>query len=417
MKVLPHPLHTFTDVPAGERTKHLHLGHTTTWHAGDMDVNADSLNTLRKRTSMKWRAFPDDVLPLFVAESDFPLAPAIAQELTESINNSDTGYAPPTSDLPDAFASFAKARWGWTVDPEQVWTTTDVGVAVVESLRRVTEPGDGVIITPPVYFPFFDLVEESGAHVVEVPLSGGVEEGWSLDLDGIEAAFKEGATAFLLCNPHNPVGLAHSAEELSAVADLAAKYGATVISDEIHGPITFADATFTPFLAVSDNARKVGICVTAASKAWNLAGLKCAMMITAGGPNQEIVGSMPLEVYWRTGILGLKASTTAYRDSTEWFDAILTTIDSNRRLLHTLLAEHLPAVKYRMPQATYLAWLDFRDLGWGDDPAAHILEHAKVALSNGPPFGNQGHGFARLNMACSPEMLTDAVMRIAALTR
>lgn len=366
---------------------------------------------------MKWRAFPDDVLPLFVAESDFPLAPPIADVLHAAIDNSDTGYAPPTSELPEAFAGFAQARWGWSVDPEQVWTTTDVGVAVVECLRRVTKPGDGVIITPPVYFPFFDLVEESGATVVEVPLAGGLDEGWSLDLAGIEAAFKAGARAFLLCNPHNPVGLAHSAADLSAVADLAAKYGATVVSDEIHGPLTFADATFTPFLNVSDTAREVGICVTAASKAWNLAGLKCAVLVTAGGPNQAIVGTMPLEVYWRTSLLGLKASIAAYRDSVDWFDGILSSLDANRKLLATLLAEHLPDVKYRMPQSTYLAWLDFREFGWGDDPAAHILEHAKVALSNGPPFGKQGIGFARLNMACSPEMLAEAVTRIAAIPR
>lgn len=381
-----------------------------------MDVTADSLNNLRTRSSMKWRAFPEDVLPLFVAESDFPLAPAIARVLHTAIDNSDTGYAPATSELPQVFADFALTRWGWTVDPEQVWTTTDVGVAVVETLRRVTKPGDGIIITTPVYFPFFDLVEEAGGRVVEVPLSGGIGDGWSLDLDGIEAAFKAGARAFLLCNPHNPVGLAHSADTLRAVADLAAKYGATVVSDEIHGPLTYADATFSPFLSVSDAARMVGICVTAASKAWNLAGLKCAVMVTAGGPNQAIVGGLPLEVYWRTSLFGLKASVAGYRDSVDWLDGILPSLDANRHLLASLLSEHLPAVKYRMPQSTYLAWLDFRELGWGDDPAAHILEHAKVALSNGPPFGTQGTGFARLNMACSPEVMTDAVTRMAALT-
>lgn len=380
-----------------------------------MDVQADPLEKLRQRTSMKWRAFPDDVLPLFVAETDYPLAPPIAEALAAAIRNSDTGYAPPTSDLPEAFATFAASRWGWTVDPAQVWTTTDVGVAIVETLRRVTKPGEGVIINPPVYFPFFDLVAESGARVVEVPLAGGIDEGWSLDLDGIERAFRDGARAYLLCNPHNPVGRAHSVDELRAVADLAAKYGATVVSDEIHGPLTYPDAVFTPFLSVSDAARHVGVCVTAASKAWNLAGLKCAVMVTAGGPNQPIVGTMPDEVYWRTSILGLKASTVGYREGSAWLDGILTSLDANRRLLSSLLAERLPAVKYRMPEATYLAWLDFRALGWGDDPAAHALEHAKVALSNGPPFGTQGRGFARLNLACSPETLTEAVARLAGL--
>lgn len=251
-----------------------------------MDVQADPIEKLRQRTSMKWRTFPDDVLPLFVAETDYPLAPPIAETLAAAIRNSDTGYAPPTSDLPEAFATFAASRWDWTVDPAQVWTTTDVGVAIVETLRRVTKSGDGVIINPPVYFPFFDLVTESGACVVEVPLAGsidgGTDDGWSLDLDGIERAFRGGARAHLLCNPHNPVGRAHSADELRALAELAAKYGATVVSDEIHGPLTYADATFSPFLSVSDAAREVGVCVTAASKAWNLAGLKCAVMVTGG---------------------------------------------------------------------------------------------------------------------------------------
>ncbi len=383
---------------------------------GGMNVNADPMNLLRQRTSVKWRMFPEDVLPLFVAESDFPLAPPIQEALYTAIRNSDTGYTPPVSDLPDAFAAFAASRWNWDVDPAQVWTTTDVGVAIVETLRRVTKPGEGVIINTPVYFPFFDLVAEAGAKVVEVPLAGGIDAGWSLDLAGIEAAFHAGARAYLLCNPHNPVGRAHSAEDLAAVAELAAKYGATVVSDEIHGPLAYPETPFTPFLSVSDAAREVGVCVTAASKAWNLAGLKCAVMVTAGGRNQAIVGTMPDEVYWRTSLLGLKASVAAYREGGPWLEGIINSLDSSRRLFTTLLADHLPEVKYRMPEATYLAWLDFSALDWGDDPAAHILEHAKVALSNGPPFGTPGRGFARLNLACSPETLTEAVTRIAALS-
>lgn len=380
-----------------------------------MQVNADTLDNLRARTSMKWRAHGPDVLPLWVAESDFPLAEPIARVLREAIDRSDTGYAPPTSDLPEAFAAFAVERWGWQVDPAQVWTTTDVGVAIVETLRRVTRPGEGVIITPPVYFPFFDLVEEAGAELVEVPLAGGLEEGWSLDLDGIERAFAGGAKAFLLCNPHNPVGRQHTAEELAAVADLAVKYGATVVSDEIHAPLSYTDSPFTPFLSVSDAAREVGVCVTAASKAFNLAGLKCAMLVTAKEPYSRIIGSMPMEVYWRTSILGLHASIAAYREGGEWLDGVVATLDANRRLLGDLLSEKLPRVRYRMPEATYLAWLDFRELDWGPDPAAHALEHARVALSSGPPFGALGTGFARLNLACSPEVLTEAVERIAAI--
>lgn len=378
-----------------------------------MTVTADALDTLRTRTSMKWRAFPADVLPLPVAEMDFPLAEPISRVLLDAIRRSDTGYAPPTSDLPAAFAAFAQARWGWTVDPAQVFTTTDVGVAIVETLRRVTSPGDGVIINSPVYFPFYDLVAEAGATVVDVPLTGGLIEGWSLDFDGIEAAFQAGARAYLLCNPHNPVGLVHSAEQLRELASLARKYGAIIVSDEIHGPLVYAGVDYTPFLNASDDAREVGVSVTAASKGWNLAGLKTAIMVTAGGRAAPIVAGMPLEVYWRTSILGLHASITAYRECTDWLDGIVASLDSNRALLGELLADQLPEVGYRMPDATYLAWLDFRELGWGDDPAVHALEHAKVALSNGPPFGPAGIGFARLNLACSPEVLKEAVARLA----
>jgi cystathionine beta-lyase len=378
-----------------------------------MIVNADSLDTLRTRTSVKWAMFPDDVLPLPVAEMDFPLAEPIATVLTDAIRRSDTGYMPPTSDLPVAFAGFAQSRWGWTVDPGQVFTTTDVGVAIVETLRRVTSPGDGVIVNSPVYFPFFDLLPEAEARVMDVPLLGGLESGWSLDLDGIERAFRAGATAYLLCNPHNPVGLVHSAEQLRAVASLAKKYGATVVSDEIHGPLVYPGVDFTPFLSASDAAREVGVCVTAASKGWNLAGLKCALMVTAGGRAAPVIGGMPDEVYWRTSILGVHAGVAAYRDSVGWLDGVIASLDANRRLLRDVLAEHLPEVGYRMPDATFLAWLDFSGLGWGDDPAVRALEVAKVALSNGPPFGPSGVGFARLNLACSPEVLTEAVTRLA----
>lgn len=379
-----------------------------------MIVNADSLEKLRTRTSAKWALFPGDVLPLPVAEMDFPLAEPIASVLMDAIRRSDTGYTPPTSDLPDAFASFAGSRWGWEVDPGQVFTTTDVGVAIVETLRRVTKPGDGVIINSPVYFPFFDLIAESGLQVVDVPLAGGLSDGWSLDLDGIERAFQGGATAYLLCNPHNPVGLVHPAEQLAAVARLARRYGATVVSDEIHGPMVYPGVDFTPFLNASDDAREVGVCVTSASKGWNLAGLKCALMVTAGGRAAPIVGSMPDEVYWRTSILGLHAGIAAYRDGVEWLDGVVASLDRNRVLLQELLTEHLPEVGYRMPDATFLAWLDFARLGWGDDPAVHALEVARVGLSNGPPFGPAGRGFARLNLACSPEVLTEAVTRLAA---
>lgn len=376
-----------------------------------MDVCADPLSALRTRTSVKWTMFDSDVLPLPIAESDFPLPEPITRTLLSAIHRSDTGYASEPTELAIAFAGFAHRRWGWMLDRTQVRATTDVGVAIVEVLRASIAPGDGVIITSPVYFPFFGLIPEAGGTVVDVPLQGNIDVGWRLDLPGIEAALAAGARAVLLCNPHNPVGVVHSADDLQQVALLARSFGAVVISDEIHGPLTYEGTSFTPFLSISEQAREVGVCVTAASKAWNIAGLKCALIVSG----TDIFERMPEKVFERASILGQHASIAAFSECDEWVDASLRTLDRNRRLLHDLLAQHLPDVGYRMPESTYLAWLDLRCLGWGDDPAAVALERGRVALNSGHIFGGDSAGFARLNFACSPEVLTEAVERIAAI--
>lgn len=377
-------------------------------------VAADPIDVLRSRTSEKWSEYPPDVVPMFVAEMDVPLAPVIRETLHAAIDRGDAGYVAGRTRLPEVFAAFAERRWGWDVDPASVFTTADVSMGIVEILRRVISPGDGVVINPPIYPPFPELVAEAGGTVVEVPLVR-QDAGWSLDLDGLEAAFRAGATAYLLCNPHNPIGRPHPREELIAVAALAARYDVTVVSDEIHAPLTQPDATFTPFLSVSDDARRQGFSVLAASKAWNLAGLKCAMMISTSPEHRAVLSGMPVEVSWRTGQFGLLASIAAFEDGEPWLDGLLAMLDDNRRLLAAELAEHLPEVRYVVPEAGYLAWLDFSELGWGDNPSRRILREARIALQAGKPFGTPGAGFARLNFACAPETISAAVRAIASL--
>ncbi|GAA2046901.1 aminotransferase class I/II-fold pyridoxal phosphate-dependent enzyme [Leifsonia soli] len=384
-----------------------------------MTVEAEPLSRLRQRTSEKWRAYPDDVLPLFVAEMDYPLAPPVAAALHAAVDRSDTGYIGPDDRTQRAFADFARDRWGWEVDPAQTRTTTDVSVVIVEALRMLIEPGDRVVITTPVYPPFFELIPEAGGVVEEVPLlEGGTDgRGWALDLAGLERAFAGGAKAFLLCNPHNPLGLIHPRAELEAVAALAAHHGVFVLSDEVHAPLTHSDATFTPFLSVSDDARRIGVAAHSASKAWNLAGLKCALFVTASPEQAERIHALPIEVEVRTSHFGRIATEAAYRDGRPWLDDVLRAIETNRELLSVLLTDRLPRARYREPLAGYLAWIDLRELGWGDDPAARILEEARVAVNPGIDFGAPGAGFIRLNLACSPEVLTEAIDRIAELDR
>jgi cysteine-S-conjugate beta-lyase len=375
---------------------------------------ADPMDILRSRTSAKWRMFDPDVLPLPVAEMDYPLAEPIAEALHAAIRRSDTGYTSGSRPVAEAFSAFAAERLGWQPDPERVTCTADVSMGIVEVLRRVVAPGDGVVIAPPIYPPFFDLVTEAGATVVEVPLAGGIAEGWSLDLSGIESAFSSGARAMVLCNPHNPVGLTPTLDQLAALAEIAARHDATIVSDEVHGPLSQPDSPYVPFLTVSDAAREHGITVTAASKAFNTAGLKAAMILTASERGDAVRAAMPYEVEWRMSQFGSIASVAAFRRGGHWLDGVIASIDDNRRLLADLLEDELPGVRYRMPQAGYLAWLDLSVLGWGEDPAAVALERARVALANGPAFGaDAGRGHARLNLACSPEVLSEAISRIA----
>lgn len=378
-------------------------------------VRALPLKKLRERSSEKWREYPADVLPMFVAETDFPLAPAITRTLERAVATGDTGYVASRTPLAGSFTAFAERRYAWTPDPTRMRSTADVSMAIVEILRRVTAPGDRVIVMPPVYPPFYDLVDEAGAIVERVPLrDSGMA--WEIDLDGVRIALEDGARAILLCSPHNPTGTVHSAASLTALAELAAAHDAAVVSDEIHAPLAQPDAGFTPFLAVSDAAREVGYAVVSASKAFNLAGLKCALIVTASDGPTRVVRSLPIEVEWRTGQFGLLAAVAAFsEESDEWLDGLLTTLDENRRLLAILLSEHVPDARYRIPDAGYLAWIDLTDLGWGENPARRILREAKVALHYGPAFGAEGAGHVRLNFGTSPEILTEAVARIAAL--
>lgn len=377
-------------------------------------TRAEPLDVLRRRTSEKWTAHPPDVLPMFVAEMDFGLAPAITAALHEAVTTGDTGYVNP-HDLraAEAFADYAAGAWGWSPSPARMAYTTDVSVVIVESLRRLIAPGDGVVITPPVYPPFFDLVPEAGGRVVEVPLLDG-DDAYQLDLDGIGRALAGGARAVLLCNPHNPVGLVHDRGTLARLSRLVAEHGGYVVSDEIHAPLTHTGTRFTPYLSVSDEAREHGIAAASGSKAFNLAGLKTAMFAAASERMADLLASMPEEVFVRTGLFGLIATREGFGAGRGWLAETIAAIEGNVDLLERQLASKLPAITLRRPQASYLAWLDMRALGWGADPAAHALEHARVALLSGLAFGTQGSGFARMNLACAPEMVIEAVDRLAA---
>lgn len=377
----------------------------------DNPLLGPGLDRLRERRSVKWRLYDPDILPLWVAEMDVVPAEPIQRAVVEAMHRGDTGY-PWAADYAEALSSFASERWAWKPDPTTMQIVPDVMLGVVEVLKLVTGPGDAVVVNSPVYPPFFDFVRHLDRRVVQAPLdANGRIDLASLELGLTEATRGGGRAAYLLCNPQNPTGAVHTPEELTAALDLAESLDVRVVADEIHAPVVPAGASFTSVASLPAGSRSIS--VMSASKAFNLAGLKAAMAVP--GPEAAAdLARMPEEVSHGASHVGVIAHRAAYLEGGAWLDALLNGLDQNRRLLADLLAEHLPDVGYRIPEGTFLAWLDFSRLGLGDDPAAVLRERARVALHPGPGFGQGGAGCARLNFGTSPDIVREAVRRIAA---
>lgn len=372
---------------------------------------APSLAELRKRRSTKWREYDPDVLPLPVAEMDYPIATPIIDAVTEMMRRSDTGYLGKFPELGLAFAGFAQRRWNWQINPESVRMTTDVGVATIEILRALGSPGDRVVVMPPIYPAFYNWTTEIHFPIVEVPLR---KDGtnYSIDFEGLEREFATGIQFFIISNPHNPLGLIFTTEELKKIAALAKQFGVIIISDEIHAPLTYKGETFTPFGKVSDEAREQVITLTSASKAWNLAGLKCSIFFTENGALHEKLEPLVKGIRSRASLIGAASHVAAFSECDEWLDSAINTIEESSQYFAELVAKHWPNVQISKPKNSYLSWVDFSDTRLGEDPAVELLEKARVAISSGIPFGTGGKHHARLNFATSPEILEEAVTRI-----
>lgn len=372
-----------------------------------MRILGADLQTNRRRTSVKWQAFPPDVLPLWVAEMDATLAPPVAAEVIDLIQRGDTGYPWPAPYI-EAFVDFAAELWHWSVTPHLMRTVTDVMVGM-EELTRILLPGGGrVIIDDPVYDSFPLHIENIRREMARVPLT---IEG-RLDLEGLEEAFaaarSEGLPAvYWLCNPQNPTGTVPTRSELGDLAELAARYGVRVISDEIHAPLCDVHADFVPYLTVDPR----GLTATSPSKAFSLAGLKAGLVVAGEEAATDLTQLHPVVSYAASHI-AVRAHTVAYREGRPWLEQVRSEIKENRQVLRSLLAEKLPRVGWRAPSATYLAWLDVRELGLGTRPAHTLLKRAKVALGQGPNYGPAGEHYVRMNLATSPAIIAEAVQRI-----
>ena len=361
---------------------------------------------------MKWRAHPADVLPAFVAELDFDLAAPIAAAATAAIAAGDCGYGH-KGELGEAFASFAGKRLNWSPDPALIFAIPDVMTGINEMIQALTPPGSGVVINPPVYPPFFYRLRLADRRVIEAPLRRGDDGRYDLDPEALDRALAgDGVHAYLLCSPHNPAGRVWSRQQLVTVADICQRHDVILLVDEIHAPLVLPGAHHVPFQSLDHAMTTRSVIFCSASKAWNIPGLKCGLAVAGSAQYAAVLAER-----WEAllaGQVGVLASAAAFTESLPWLDALVGQLDENRLLLSRLLAEHLPGVRYVPPEASFLAWLDCRALGLGDDPAQAFLDRGRVAVSCGPDFGAQGLGFARLNIGTSPELMAEAVRRMAA---
>jgi cystathionine beta-lyase len=370
---------------------------------------------LRQRKTIKWNYFEPDVLPLWIAEMDFPTAPAVLDGIRACVANEEFGYPPFGEDaLPRATADWCRRRYGWPVSPDWVRMVPDVLKGMEVVINFLTRPESPVVLPVPAYMPFFDVLHVTGRQRVEIPMLQQDSGRYVMDLEALDNALADGAGSLILCNPSNPLGTTFSADELRAIVDIAARHDARVIADEIHGPLVY-ERPHVAAASVSDAAAQTVVTLVSASKGWNLPGLMCAQVILSNGHDAHDWDRINMLHKMGVSTVGIRANIAAYDHGAPWLDEVLVYLQANRDHLARTLPEAIPGVRVNIPEATYMSWVDFRALGLPIEPAEYLLSKAKVALNPGIPFGaTVGSGFARLNFATTRLILDRAIEAMAA---
>ena len=383
-----------------------------------LDLDAVRPESRRPSRGEKWTLYEDDVLPLWVADMDFPIADPIRRMLRFAVERSDLGYPihPAPTDIGEITAARMRERFGWTIDPARVEVLCDVVQGLAVSLLQYAAPGEGAVVQTPIYAPFRTNVRNTGRRMVENPLARD-EGGFRVDLDHLRAAIDAGTRLILLCNPHNPTGRVFRRDELEGIADLALRHDLVVVSDEIHADLVYPGAKHVPFASLAPEVSERTVTLTGASKAFNVAGLRCGLAIFGSEARQQRFDALPRHVRGGISLPGFEAVRMAWLHAQPWLDEVLPYLERNRDDVARFVAQEMPGVRLHPPEGTYLAWLDCNALGLEPSPFEFFLTRAKVALSHGPHFGAPGEGFVRLNFATSRAILGEALERMAKALR
>jgi len=369
----------------------------------------------RSTDSNKWRKFPADVLPLWVADMDFPSPPAVVRALHARVEHGFFGYLTEHNDLPEVVAERVAKRYGWRINPEAVVTLPGVIAGFNQALRALTSPGDGMLIQTPVYPPILRSAGNHGLRRDEHPLTRGADGRYTVDLDAFAAALRETTRVFLLCNPHNPVGRLYGRAELEGMAAACLRRDTVIVADEIHCDLLLDGRQHAPVASLAPEIEQRTITLMAPSKTFNLPGLKCAVAIIPNAALRERFLAAAGDLVPKINVLGCTAAVAAYREGDAWLEALLGYLKANRDFLVQQVRATLPGVAVAPAEATYLAWLDCRGSARaGRDPYTFFIERARVALSDGVTFGPGGAGFVRMNFGCPRALLAQGLERMRA---
>ncbi len=357
----------------------------------------------------------ENLLPMWVADMDFESPPTVQQAILSRASHGTYGYTGVAEDDHQAVLDFWERRHHVSLKKDQLLMLPCVVTGLKACIQSFTQPGDGVIIQPPVYGPFFSSITSNDRIVVENPLVQDENGHWRMNLIQLEEQLKAGAKLMLLCSPHNPVSRVWNKEELQKLFAVLHKYHTPLVCDEIHADFFYAPHTFVPALSLTyDNPNAKVVTLAAASKTFNLAGLQQATLFTRHGEMLKKIEKTLLSCGIRSGnIFALEATRAAYETGDKWLDGLIAYLDAGRQLLHDLLAKHLPKVILSPVEGTYLAWLDLRAYGLGNQEIMRRTQRIGLALTDGTFFGEQaGEGFMRLNFGCPHKNITEAVTRL-----
>ncbi len=366
--------------------------------------------------SMKWNVYPQDVLPMWVADMDFLSPPEVIEALQNRVNHGVFGYAMNPKMLDEVVIQWAGAHYDLQISTENILYVPGVVTGINLSARALLNQGEGILYQPPIYPPFFQVASNGGFEDHPVDLVQNSDGHYAIDGNRLEDGIHPNTRMFLLCNPHNPVGRVFTRSELEMIAEICKRYDLFICSDEIHCDLTYEPAHHTPILSLGDAVAERTVMLFAPSKTFNIAGLGFSVMVIKDPDLMQHVKQQLAGIIPHPDLLAAQAACAAYQYGGDWLNDLIVYLQGNRDFMVDFISAEMSEISVNKPEGTFLAWLDCRKTSFADDPYSFFLNNAKVGLNNGLDFGQAGRGFVRLNFACPRSLLAEGLQRMRKAT-